>query len=168
MRRWNKHHHIFFSKLDLERLILVLRTHFVHITPRIYQNCDRISPNVCSKCVRKCVFCVYVATSLFFRYSCLTITCFSTTADNIGSKYNWNTEPIVSCRYYQYPYFDSAIGHKLNLNIWQICDLYMSRNMRFPTMWYVRPAKPQISLRIRVFWSEPLLVAWIFYGSFYL
>ena len=23
----------------------------------------------------------------------------------------------------------------------------MSRNMRFPTMWYVRPAKPQISLR---------------------
>ena len=25
----------------------------------------------------------------------------------------------------------------------------MSRDMRFPTMWYVRPAKPQISLRIR-------------------
>ena len=25
----------------------------------------------------------------------------------------------------------------------------LSRNMRFPTMWYVRPAKPQISLRIR-------------------
>ena len=25
----------------------------------------------------------------------------------------------------------------------------MSRNMRFPTMWYVRPAKPQISLRLR-------------------
>ena len=25
----------------------------------------------------------------------------------------------------------------------------MSRYMRFPTMWYVRPAKPQISLRIR-------------------
>ena len=24
----------------------------------------------------------------------------------------------------------------------------MSRDMRFPTMWYVRPAKPQISLRI--------------------
>ena len=40
----------------------------------------------------------------------------------------------------------------------------MSRSMRFPTMWYVRPAKPQISLRIRAFWSEPLLVAWIFYG----
>ena len=40
---------------------------------------------------------------------------------------------------------------------------YMSRDMRFPTMWYVRPAKPQISLRIRAVWSEPLLVAWIFY-----
>ena len=24
---------------------------------------------------------------------------------------------------------------------------HMSRDMRFPTMWYVRPAKPQISLR---------------------
>ena len=35
--------------------------------------------------------------------------------------------------------------------------------MRFPTMWYVRPDKAQISLRIRAVWSEPLLVAWIFY-----
>ena len=34
--------------------------------------------------------------------------------------------------------------------------------MRFPTMWYVRTAKPQISLCIRIVWSEPLLVAWIF------
>ena len=25
----------------------------------------------------------------------------------------------------------------------------MSRDMRFPTMWYVRPTTPQISLRIR-------------------
>ena len=37
--------------------------------------------------------------------------------------------------------------------------MYLSRNMRFPTIWYVRPAKPQISLRIRAVWSEPLLVA---------
>ena len=36
---------------------------------------------------------------------------------------------------------------------------YTSRDMRFPTMWYVRPAKPQI---IRACWSEPLLVACIF------
>ena len=35
----------------------------------------------------------------------------------------------------------------------------MSQCMRFPTMWYVRPAKPQISLRIRAVWSEALLVA---------
>ena len=40
------------------------------------------------------------------------------------------------------------------------CDT--SHCMRFPIMWYVRPAKPQISLRIRADWSEPLLVAWIF------
>ena len=44
----------------------------------------------------------------------------------------------------------------------QILD-QMSRDMRFPTMWYVRPAKPQISLRTRSVWSEPWLVAWIFY-----
>ena len=35
----------------------------------------------------------------------------------------------------------------------------MSRNMRFPTMWYVRPAKPPIR---RAVWSEPLLATWIF------
>ena len=40
---------------------------------------------------------------------------------------------------------------------------YLSRDMRFPTMWFVRPAKPQISLRIRAVWSEPLLVPCIFY-----
>ena len=35
--------------------------------------------------------------------------------------------------------------------------------MRFLTMWYVRPAQPQISLRIRAVWSESLLFAWIFF-----
>ena len=39
----------------------------------------------------------------------------------------------------------------------------MSQCMRFPTMWYVRPAKPQTSLRVRAVWSEPLQVDWIFY-----
>ena len=34
----------------------------------------------------------------------------------------------------------------------------VSRNMRFLTIWYVRPAKPQISLRIRAGRTEPLLV----------
>ena len=37
--------------------------------------------------------------------------------------------------------------------------MHFSRDMRFPTMWYVRPAKPQISLCIRTVWSEPLLAA---------
>ena len=41
--------------------------------------------------------------------------------------------------------------------------LKLSQYMRFPTMWYVRLAKPQISLRIRTVWSEPLQVAWVFY-----
>ena len=43
--------------------------------------------------------------------------------------------------------------------------LYKSRDMRFPTMWYMymRPAKPEISMRLRAVWSKPLLVAWIFY-----
>ena len=36
------------------------------------------------------------------------------------------------------------------------------QSMGFPTMWYVRPAKAQTSLRIRAVWSEPLLVAWMF------
>ena len=41
-------------------------------------------------------------------------------------------------------------------------NVEMRSGMRFPTMRYVRPAKPQISLRIRAVWSEPLLVTWIF------
>ena len=40
-----------------------------------------------------------------------------------------------------------------------VLSIQLSLGMRFPTMWYVRPAKPQISLRIRAVWSEPLLVA---------
>ena len=39
-------------------------------------------------------------------------------------------------------------------------------DMRFPTMWYVRPAKTQISLRRHAVWSEPLLVAWILYACY--
>ena len=39
----------------------------------------------------------------------------------------------------------------------------LSRDMRFPTMWYVRLAKAQTSLRIHTVWLEPLHVAIIFY-----
>ena len=44
-------------------------------------------------------------------------------------------------------------------------ELYkkLRHNLRFPTMWYVRPAKLQTSLRIRAAWSEPLLVTWMFW-----
>ena len=38
-------------------------------------------------------------------------------------------------------------------------DLHLSRDMRFPKTWYVRPARPKINLRIRAVLSEPLLVA---------
>ena len=41
----------------------------------------------------------------------------------------------------------------------------MSHVMRFPTLSYVRPAKAQTSLRKRAVWSEPMLVAWIFYKN---
>ena len=40
----------------------------------------------------------------------------------------------------------------------------MSHDMRFPTIWYVRPAKAHTSLRICAVWSEPLLVAWIYFN----
>ena len=33
--------------------------------------------------------------------------------------------------------------------------------MRFSTIWYVRPEKPQISLLIRAVYPEPLIVAYI-------
>ena len=45
----------------------------------------------------------------------------------------------------------------------QTATSQLSQYTRFPTMWYVRPAKPQISLRIRAVWSEHLLIAWVFY-----
>ena len=34
-----------------------------------------------------------------------------------------------------------------------------SCDMRFPTMWYLRPAKAQTRLRIRAVWSELMQVA---------
>ena len=41
--------------------------------------------------------------------------------------------------------------------------VFLMSRLKSPTMWYVRPAKAQISLRIRAVWAEPLLVTWIFY-----
>ena len=36
----------------------------------------------------------------------------------------------------------------------------LSQCMRFPTMWYVRPAKPKAQINLR---TEPLLVVWVFH-----
>ena len=49
--------------------------------------------------------------------------------------------------------------------IWHKWVKYMSCDMDFPTILYVRPAKAQTSLRIWTVWSEPLLVTWILYDS---
>ena len=45
---------------------------------------------------------------------------------------------------------DKTLHHEDSKNVIQ-----MSHDMRFPTMWYVRPVKAQTSLRIRADWSEP-------------
>ena len=62
------------------------------------------------------------------------------------------------------------LGHGPNrAYLYQVCLsrqnllIWLSRDMRFQTMWYARPAKAQTSMRIRKVWSEPLLAAWIFY-----
>ena len=39
----------------------------------------------------------------------------------------------------------------------QMHNFELSRGMGFPTLCYMRPAKDQISLRLRTVWSEPLL-----------
>ena len=52
-------------------------------------------------------------------------------------------------------------GSDIQINIYNAFQLQfdMSRDMRNPTMCYVRPAKAQTSLRIRAVGSVPLLVA---------
>ena len=42
------------------------------------------------------------------------------------------------------------ISSDTNFNM-QPCQPYMSRDTRFPLIWYLRPAKHQISLRVRAF-----------------
>ena len=42
---------------------------------------------------------------------------------------------------------------------WMEKNTCLSHDLKFPTMWYVGPAKVKISLRIRAVWSEPFLVA---------
>ena len=68
-------------------------------------------------------------------------------------------------------YGTKKMGHKIFYHTSNFCRTSqryhtkqnLSRHRWFPTMWYVRQAKPQISLCIHTVWSEPLLVAWLFY-----
>ena len=53
--------------------------------------------------------------------------------------------------------------YEINTTLTNWLIRYLSRDMKFPTIRYVRQAQPQISLRIRAVWSVSLLVAWIFY-----
>ena len=55
----------------------------------------------------------------------------------------------------------ARILHDEEICVSDMCHDFNSR--RFPTTWYVQPAKAQTSLRIRAVWSEPLLAGWIFY-----
>ena len=83
---------------------------------------------------------------------------------------------MLSCVFLTYPYSVPGQVWYLIVLIPDLCLLlyfpsvdtrwsivHLSHDMGFPTICYVRPAKPQISLRIRAVWSEPLLVVWIFY-----
>ena len=82
---------------------------------------------------------------------------------------NWNVAKIVSEYDQEIPQSQTADGRQISplMHIALLrSEIEMSRDMRFPTMWYVRPAKAQTSLRIRTVCSEPLLVAWIFYECF--
>ena len=69
--------------------------------------------------------------------------------------------PVATIMYNWQLYFYTLV--KIWHSMHPIKLICMSRDMRFPTMWYVWPAKAQTSLRIRADWSEPLLVAWIFH-----
>ena len=62
-------------------------------------------------------------------------------------------------------YWNLAYNDEIDCSRDWISGFNLSHVMRFPTMWYVQPAKAQTSLRIGADWSEPLLVAWVFYGS---
>ena len=61
--------------------------------------------------------------------------------------------PVLSCSWFKL--FAKVISRRRKklltrkVNVQETLLLPLSQCMRFPTIWYVRPAKPQISLRIR-------------------
>ena len=85
----------------------------------------------------------------------------------VDSIFKWDTHVEVQVRVCFFHYV-CATGHvemplQRNLHhehaILSRCTYNVSRDMRFPTMWYVRPAKAQTSLRLCAVCSELLLVA---------
>ena len=74
----------------------------------------------------------------------------------------WSNLVVALIEFKGTVYFQKSVGKDIKKSRTFIIK-EMSQCMRFPTMWYVRQAKPQISLRIRAVWSEPFLVAWVFY-----
>ena len=117
------------------------------------------------------LFCLVFAMSLCASvYMCFVVTCWER-ADLLalvcGVYCESVTFPLVSwvrCGTWLYRFliFAPLLTLKKDGHNWS----QMSRDIRFPTMWYVRPAKTQISLRIHAVCSEPLLVAWIFYACY--
>ena len=96
---------------------------------------------------------------ILFNNAFFIIGFFSTNSQQLLSSYQWNEQGHAPGWQQYTPYFMiwTAVLETFHWN--------MSRGMRFPTMWYVRPSKAQTSLHICADWSEPLLVAWIFYDS---
>ena len=74
---------------------------------------------------------------------------------------DFETSVVWHLQWHVHEFEASVVWHLFTIIECKFND--MSQCMIIPTMCYVRPAKPQISLRIRAVWSEPLLVAWVFY-----
>ena len=108
----------------------------------------------------------------FFFVSCLSLFCCIVCSLQPCDHLLGRADPLallsvmLSCVFDTFPY--GVPGHVwyLIVSILNLCILLYfdkSRGVRFLTMWCVRPAKAQTSLHIHAVWSEPLLVAYIFY-----
>ena len=90
-------------------------------------------------------------------------TCMWIRPRTICTAFQWRYKGLVSCNKYPNFVYWLRCFLAVYIPIFQPVWLHLSRCMRFLTMWYVRPAKPPISLSIGAVWSEPLLAAWVFY-----
>ena len=75
-----------------------------------------------------------------------------------GPNWSW-AEMVIKCHTFFCILYSTEFMSKCAVEYHEISDLsgasgldggvHLSRDMRFPTMWHVRPAKTQTSLRIR-------------------